>query len=743
MKRDNVVKLLSKSFSAAAIQRSDAILLAQTGPSDVLVAVPESAPTAPNRAIHQSNMSRRTGGLSDFSPLEANQSQSAASPPPSPRGPTDTIGTAAAAALSTNITTPNEERRKARSNIPSLVCAILASMTTGGTTYAFGLYSADLKSALKLKPSELDTISTAFFFAGLASWLPGLIVDRFGTRRGMVLGGSMGATSLVSYWLVSKKLVFRHWLFRLQDTQTHSPMLVPILSILGILIFLSCALVTASVFKIIVSTSGPGTKGSAVGVAKGYVGLGAGAYACLLEALRYPKQSHLDFLPMAGLCFVMCAVIPSLVLLPTQQQMERDLMIQDEATPLHFRVIYASLGAMATIIVTSSMLALSDGRESHQNFAVAALIVTVWIGPILSLLWLPRAKRQQSAHDNTIVPMTDGIERISMSSPKRPLASNEPMLGTTAPHNEVSSPSVNDFETEDSQEEEEFLLMHAGTIGQHPSAAAEQEQDSVVPAERVELNMVQMLQTPSAMLMLWTCTILVGAGTVETNNMGQMVEAMGFSDSVTPASLALFSVAQAASRVATGSLSEAALSWNTKRFCVNKGIPRPFFFVAASLLAFAGHGILSVASHEFGFVVGVTLSGAAFGMCWPLMVLVSGEVFGTANAAANYMFYDGFTSAIGTLLLTKGLSQHVCTLPTVGCSTKRHSRRSLIAPSLPHTDEDHISPNSLDPDTCVGKECFELTHVLVAILSLTCVVTSGLMVHTSRHAYNRPALSSH
>jgi hypothetical protein len=42
------------------------------------------------------------------------------------------------------------------------------------------------------------------------------------------------------------------------------------------------------------------------------------------------------------------------------------------------------------------------------------------------------------------------------------------------------------------------------------------------------------------------------------------------------------------------------------------------------------------------------------------MVLVSGEVFGTVNAAANYMFYDGFTSALGTLLLTKGLSQHVC-----------------------------------------------------------------------------------
>lgn len=60
-----------------------------------------------------------------------------------------------------------------------------------------------------------------------------------------------------------------------------------------------------------------------------------------------------------------------------------------------------------------------------------------------------------------------------------------------------------------------------------------------------------MLQTPSAWLMVWTTTILAGGGTVETNNLGQMVESLHFSDVVTPASMALFSVAQAAGRVAT------------------------------------------------------------------------------------------------------------------------------------------------------------------------------------------------
>jgi hypothetical protein len=147
--------------------------------------------------------------------------------------------------------------RKQRSNIPSLVCAFMASLTTGGTTYAFGLYGDALKKTLALSQSQLDTISTSFFFAGLFSWIPGLCADRFGTRFSLSLGGMTGCASLMLYWGVARQflLVPHDWL-------------VVSLSLLGISIFLSCALVTGSVFKIIVASCGAGTKGSAVGVAK-------------------------------------------------------------------------------------------------------------------------------------------------------------------------------------------------------------------------------------------------------------------------------------------------------------------------------------------------------------------------------------------------------------------------------------------------------------------------------------------
>jgi hypothetical protein len=228
-------------------------------------------------------------------------------------------------------------------------------------------------------------------------------------------------------------------------------------------------------------------------------------------------------------------------------------------------------------------------------------------------------------------------------------------------------------------------------------------------------NLYQMLQTPSAWLMLWTATILVGGGTVETNNMGQMVESLQFPPVVTSASLALFSVAQAAGRVATGAVSESALNWSTRRCGIDNGVPRPFFLVVGSLLGVVAHTILAVSSDETTFVFGITLSGLAFGSVWPMLVLIVGEIFGTAHVAANYMFYAG-----GTFLLSKIVAQKVYEN---------------------HIDS-HFSDNN-DGVTCYGQKCFQTTHTVIVVLSLTCVVTSLMLQYKTRHAYNKSSLHRH
>jgi MFS family permease len=239
-------------------------------------------------------------------------------------------------------------------------------------------------------------------------------------------------------------------------------------------------------------------------------------------------------------------------------------------------------------------------------------------------------------------------------------------------------------------------------------------------------TLIEMLSTSSAWLMAWTCVILVGGGTVMTNNIGQMTEALGFDADLTPASIALFSAAQAASRVITGAVSEAALSWKLPWFCGylassdGKGLARPAFLVVASIVSAAAHFSLAVATTEEGFALAVTLSGIAFGMVWPLMVLITGEVFGTRHVGANYMFFDGFSSAAGTLLLSKFVAQTVYD---------------------DHINEGHGDPNvtpaSDSEFKCFGTECFRLSHVIVSLLSLTCILSSVGLIWTTRNVYRR------
>lgn len=578
-------------------------------------------------------------------------------------------------------------------NIPSLSCAFLASLTTGGITYAFGLYGAALKQSLHLTQGQLDTISSANFCAGLLSWLPGLCVDRFGPRFSMSTGGITGALSLLFYWAVAKKyiLISQGWV-------------VIVLSLLGVTSFLSSAMVTGSVFKIIVTSSGPGTKGSAVGVAKGYVGLGAGAYATLFQRIRTEYQSDLDFLPMAAFFAVFAATIPALMLLPHYDRTQvvcQSHNIIDAATPLHFQTLYASLTAMAILVIGNSLMQLyhagpavveleTRNEKGEQSYVMSLLVVAVWFGPILSLMFLPPGNHNLNESLPPTASAEDEEEEQILDSNGAD-APQETGHGTT----EIRSASSSYARVSSSDEDVQASLpcFEEGVTREDPVAPR-------------ELNPLQMLQTLPAWCFLWTATILVGSGTVMTNNMGQMVEALHFPAIVAPSALALFSVAQAASRVATGSLSEAAMSW--KVGVDGSGVSRPVFLIIASVSSAIAHAILGLAAREGPFVVGVALSGAAFGMVWPLMVLIVGEVFGASYIASNYLIYDGCTSAAGTLLLSKFVAQDVY--------------------------ESHITPGG-DGVTCYGLGCFSLSHFIVAGLALTSIITSVGVLLTTRDVY--------
>ena len=369
--------------------------------------------------------------------------------------------------------------------------------------------------------------------------------------------------------------------------------------------------------------------------------------------------------------------------------------------------------------------------DGHPDYFVLCAVLLAWFGPILGMSCLPVASDHQIAPTDEEEAMICAEDNIGKDEEQTGKSGFARMVSNT--NGEYDAVAADDEEEAgDNTTVTDQLLTESITTGQDidddpedkedgdDNDGADDEYDGVVGdvndnGDETEIagnvsdptrnrNLAQMMGTSAAWLMLWTCIILVGGGTVMTNNMAQMVESLGFSPTVTSASMALFSVAQSGARVLTGAISEWALQtkveWCGLRM---EGIPRPAFLVVASAVGVCAHLLLAVATSQVPFIIGVAMSGAAFGMCWPLMVLIVGELFGSTNVGANYMFYDGATSALGPLILSKFVAQRVY--------------------------DSHISGGP-DSKTCIGLDCFSGTNYTVAALCTTCLLSSICMVFT-------------
>jgi len=516
-----------------------------------------------------------------------------------------------------------------------------------------------------------------------------------------------------------------------------------------------------------------------------WIGMGSGHLQLAADTPQNPELNSLNFLLMAAVLSFTAATLPPLIFLPKQtSSVSACAQRRDGTRSIHFRVIYAGLIGLGMWVVGMSLMELkeeSDEKKSQssgvapslfnadydihldsvvtedefywtaqqsmeeestpatysrqlwwsmrklasastpeRHWGTAIFLLLLWWGPALSLLFIPPRKECQT--ESRSIQDRDVNRRID-----------------TFDYDRVDADLKNSHLSRDNHDEEETFLqediLRVHSISDKENGAGNEHTGIALGSD---FTLMQMLRTRPAWLMAWTCVIIVGGGTVMTNNIGQMTEALGFDPDLTSASLALFSAAQAASRVMTGSISESALKWKLPWYCGcitgnghrrrrgddgvdggYRGLPRPAFLVVASLISALSHAILSIATTEEGFAFGVTMSGVAFGMVWPLMVLITGEVFGYVHYGANYMFYDGFSSAAGTLLLSKYVAQTVY--------------------------DEHIVENHGDPGTaqtdgnfkCYGTECFRMTQVIVSFLSLTCVISSIGLIWSTKEVYHR------
>ena len=437
-------------------------------------------------------------------------------------------------------------------NLPLLTACYISALTVGATTYAFSFYSNDLKTSLNLSQNQLDTLSSATFCAGIFSWLPGMVVDAWGARRAMALGGTSNAIIISLYWAIATEHIKVHDI----------DLLIIMLSALSVVTFMGCALITGSVFKVIVESCASGTKGKAVGCAKGYVGVGSGVYVCLFGALFGNSSKgggsgsgleSLNFLLMAAVLSFLAATLPALLFLPEQSPTSSTSVYRsrsDGTRRIHFLVVYLGLISLGLWVVGSSLMELhaneqaisggargvdpsilnktlsqerdsmmlSDGsdlrmvRESSRvltssstgiNWGNAFVILFLWWAPALSLLCLP--PRKEFAGDSINYP-----EESAQSSFDCDIDDDEINLETEGVNGRVDSGI--DVEEEDMFRHDGLPTSSRVSFGlRNCESEIGVGGDHVLDARDRGFTLLQMLRTSPAWLMAWTYVILVNA----------------------------------------------------------------------------------------------------------------------------------------------------------------------------------------------------------------------------------------
>jgi len=316
--------------------------------------------------------------------------------------------------------------------------------------------------------------------------------------------------------------------------------------------------------------------------------------------------ASLNFLLMAAVLSFLAAVLPALLLLPKQTVAKDEYTSKRDGTrSIHFRVVYAGLMLLGFWVVGMSIVELYEEESNNDTNSTSTAIEPSIINTTL--------------FDDSLITEYSIARRLSSSSPQTHWGSVfflltlwwGPALSLLVipakEDNNVEDSAFsyddNDDDISSNEEGEGFLQDGESRTTKHGDDMITSDGDQCT--ER-NYTLPQMLKTCQAWLMAWTCVIIVGGGTVMTNNIGQMTESLSFDTAATSSSLALFSAAQGASRVCTGIASELALKWEIP-WCfacilrTTKGVGRPFFLVLASLVSALSHFVLAISTSEAAF----------------------------------------------------------------------------------------------------------------------------------------------
>ncbi|XP_054804440.1 protein NUCLEAR FUSION DEFECTIVE 4-like [Prosopis cineraria] len=443
-----------------------------------------------------------------------------------------------------------------------MVFASLLIMAVAGATYIFGLYSNDVKTSLGYDQTTLNLLSFFKDLGGNTGVLAGLINEITPPWAVLSMGATMNFFGYFMIWLavtgrIAKPRVWQMCLYICigANSQTFAN---------------TGALVTCV-------KNFPGSRGSILGLLKGYVGLSGAIITQLYHAFYGDDTKSLILLIAWIPAAVSTLFLPTIRILNTTRQ--------PEELKVFYNLLYISLGLagfLMVLIIVQNKLSFARIEYAFDGLVILFLLFVPLAVVFREELRLWRAKKQALTNTSEVMMVVTEAPPPMTEPPQTRLECSS----TTAKSEMQSSCLSNVFKPPDRGE---------------------------------DYNILQALFSIDMVVLFTASTFSVGGTLTAIDNMGQIAKSLGYPSKSTSTFVSLVSIWNYLGRVVSGFTSEI--------FLTKYKFPRPLMLSLVMLLSCVGHLLIAFGVPNSLYLSSV-IAGFCFGAQWPLIFAIISEIFG-------------------------------------------------------------------------------------------------------------------
>ncbi|KAK7245078.1 hypothetical protein RIF29_39911 [Crotalaria pallida] len=464
-----------------------------------------------------------------------------------------------------------------------MVFASLLIMSVAGATYMFGLYSNDVKTSLGYDQSTLNLLSFFKDLGGNVGVLSGLINEITPPWVVLSIGAIMNFFGYFMIYLSVTKKIPKPQIWQMclyicvgANSQTFAN---------------TGALVTCVM-------NFPASRGSILGLLKGYVGLSGAIITQLYHAFYGDHNSKALILLIAWL-----PAAVSFVFLPTIRILSSNTSQQSKEIKVFYNLLYISLGLAGFLMVLIII-------QNKFTFSRLVYIIDGIVVVFLLLLPLGVVFREEF---NLWKAKFQGL-----SNPSLKVVTEVPPQGITLPQAEQKAVPESTTSTKTSC----FNMIKAPNRGE-------------------DYTILQALFSIDMLILFTATTFGVGGTLTAIDNLGQIGKSLGYPSKSTTTFVSLVSIWNYLGRVVAGFVSEILLT--------KYKFPRPMMLTLVMLLSCVGHFLIAIGIPNSLYFASIII-GFCFGAQWPLMFAIISEIFGLKYYSTLYNF-GSVASPVGSYIL--------------------------------------------------------------------------------------------